>query len=126
MVSSEYVVIPCSVLGFGALFGGIGLQGLVLDFNEVFSVFGVVKLIPRLCLTGGIFFLFVYLGYGKANSYRRSTRGSDLMGDFLAKIWFIPPLSRDIFSGLVLDLRGKVKSEIEDGHLEHSFGGEGV
>lgn len=38
----------------------------------------------------------------------------------------MPPLSRDIFSREVLGLSGGVKEFIEDGYLEHSFGGDGI
>ncbi len=50
----------------------------------------------------------------------------ELLSDMFGKIWFIPSLRRDFFSGEVLGMRGDVKGLVEDGYLEFSFGGEGV
>lgn len=44
----------------------------------------------------------------------------------MAKMWFIPPLRSDLFSGRVLNLRGDVKGLIEDGYLEYSLGRDSV
>jgi len=41
-------------------------------------------------------------------------------------MWFIPLLSRDLFTPFSLRLSRGVKDYIEDGHMEHSFGREGV
>jgi len=38
----------------------------------------------------------------------------------------MPILSRDFFTGQVLDLRRDVKRLIEDGYLEYSLGRDGV
>lgn len=113
-------------MGVGALFGGFFLQIFVLDFNEVYEVLGGLKLIPRFCFVVGGVRLITYLMYKRALSYRGVLKGSELMGDVFAKMWFTPFLRSDLFSSIVLGARGNVKGFVEDGYLEHSFGSEKV
>ena len=60
-VSRSFVILPCSVLGFGALFGGILMQSFVLEFNLFFSLSGIVKIMPFLCFVSGLFLLFSFI-----------------------------------------------------------------
>jgi len=124
-----YLIIPCSVLGLGALFGGVVIQSVVLDFNVVFEVIGVLKLVPSLCVAVGALGLATYLFLLKLSLNQTkliiSPRCS-VIKDRMAKMWFLPMLRRDSFRGLVLDVRRDVKEIIEDGYLEYSLGRDGV
>lgn len=63
IVSNRFLSIPCRFLGVGALFGGILIQSVVLDFNIFFEVLGVLKIVPIGCLFSGILGLIIYLTY---------------------------------------------------------------
>lgn len=131
IISNEYVTIPCRILGFGAIFGGIFIQCVVISFNEFFTLFRVLKLIPILCVSFGIFSLGLYRYkqvWGQYQYFKYQSGGGlgEILLGFLSKMWFIPPLRRDVFSDKVLRSSGEVKEIIEDGYLEYSFGGDGV
>nr|AJC10832.1 NADH deshydrogenase subunit 5 [Macoma balthica]AJC10845.1 NADH deshydrogenase subunit 5 [Macoma balthica] len=131
MISNEYVTIPCSILGFGAMFGGMFMQCVVISFNEFFTLFSVLKLIPILCVSFGIFSLGLYSYkqvWGQYQYFKYQSGGGlgEMLLGFLSKMWFMPPLSSDVFSDKVLSSSGEVKEMIEDGYLEYSFGGDGV
>jgi len=67
IVSRFYVVIPCSLLGVGALFGGLFIQSVFLGFNVLFYVEGIFKLVPILCVMVGLSSLLVFIvfrGFG--------------------------------------------------------------
>lgn len=61
IVSNSYVYVPCFILGVGALFGGLAMQRIVLDFNLVFNLQGVLKLAPISCVGTGIGVGVVYI-----------------------------------------------------------------
>lgn len=61
IISNEYVVIPCRILGLGALFGGIIIQSTVISFNDFFVLPRILKLVPILCVSLGILFLVGYV-----------------------------------------------------------------
>lgn len=124
MVSNTYLTLPCCVLGLGALFGGIFMQSIILDFNTSFEVYGIFKVIPGLCVVGGIAGLVRYISIIK--SFTFGSRGRGLIIDSLSKMWFMPMLRRDLFRPSSLNTRIKVKEIIEDGYLEYRFGSDGV
>nr|YP_009642902.1 NADH dehydrogenase subunit 5 [Gari elongata]QCQ20466.1 NADH dehydrogenase subunit 5 [Gari elongata] len=132
MISSYYVVIPCSVLGVGALIGGMIMQSLSLGFNVNFYVDGVFKLIPILCVISGLSVLVGYILVGNMNFILgldldgSSLSVSERVSDMAAKMWFMPVLSSDLFSPMTLTLSRGVKDYIEDGHMEYSLGSEGA
>ena len=64
-----FVIIPCRVLGMGALLGGLIMQAFVLDFNEIFSIFGLMKLLPSVCLTGGVISFIILVLYKNSQLY---------------------------------------------------------
>lgn len=72
IISNIYLRLPCAVLGLGALFGGIIIQSIVLDFNVVFEVCGLLKLIPISCIISGIGLLLSYVAFLKARLYNGS------------------------------------------------------
>nr|YP_009642914.1 NADH dehydrogenase subunit 5 [Sanguinolaria ovalis]QCQ20478.1 NADH dehydrogenase subunit 5 [Sanguinolaria ovalis] len=133
MVSNYYVVIPCSILGVGALFGGITMQSFSLGFNVLFYAEGLYKLVPILCVVSGLSALAGFMMI-RSMSYDFTVLGKsegssgvvERVTDMLAKMWFMPLLSSDLFSGSSLSLSRGVKDYIEDGHLEYSLGSEGV
>nr|YP_006576414.1 NADH dehydrogenase subunit 5 [Semele scabra]AEV94308.1 NADH dehydrogenase subunit 5 [Semele scabra] len=125
MVSGAYVMFPCSVLGVGSLFGGLVMQYLVLEFNASFVLVGYVKMVPIVCVCLGIMGVLVYKVTGVLNTYTGLNLGSgEVFVDMLAKMWYMPQLSSDLFSGFVLEMSGNVKGVVEDGYLEYSFGSE--
>ena len=63
IVSDSYVWLPCFILGVGALFGGIIIQRLVLDFNIFFCLQGILKLAPIICVICGFSIGFIYIWY---------------------------------------------------------------
>nr|YP_006576390.1 NADH dehydrogenase subunit 5 [Hiatula diphos]AEV94284.1 NADH dehydrogenase subunit 5 [Hiatula diphos] len=133
MISSYYVIVPCSILGIGALFGGITMQSFSLGFNVMFYVQGLFKLVPILCVVSGLcalggFVMIRGLNYSLLNldDYEGSMGLAERAVDMLAKMWFMPFLSSDLFSSRSLSLSRGVKDYIEDGHLEYSLGSEGV
>lgn len=129
--STSYITFPCRILGVGALGGGYFMQTTVLDFNTVFRLYGNMKMIPFLCFITGVVTVIFYrlsllgISYNVVNAHFNS-KGLELYYDIAAKIWFIPPLRRDIFSTQVLSLSGDIKSVVEDGYLEYSFGRDSV
>ena len=130
-LSSKYARVPCRILGSGALFGGILMQSFVLEFNCFFSLFEIIKVVPLLCVCFGLFFFSIRVIWKLLNNFcvlnfNNKVRDYEFLNDILGKMWFMPLLSRDFFSGEVLDIRGDTKGLIEDGYLEFSFGGEGV
>lgn len=72
IVSNEYVVVPCRVLGLGALFGGMLIQSFVIRFNDCFVLPEVLKLIPILCVSFGLIFLLIYAYSQGASVYNIS------------------------------------------------------
>ena len=129
--SMRYITAPCTTLGVGALVGGLLIQRAVLDFNMVFRLFGVTKVIPFLCVIVGSVTMVCYYfnSFGinfKIIGIRLKDRSYEVYSDIASKIWFIPPLSSDLFSNEVLTLRGDMKSLVEDGYLEYSFGRDSV
>nr|QID02651.1 NADH dehydrogenase subunit 5 [Scrobicularia plana] len=131
MNSTSYITFPCSILGVGALGGGYFMQTTVLDFNTVFSLYGNMKMIPFLCFITGVVTVIFYslsllgMSYNVVNAHFNS-KGLELYYDMAAKMWFMPPLSSDMFSTQVLSLSGDMKSVVEDGYLEYSFGSDSV
>jgi len=131
MVANIYLSLPCRILGFGALFGGMLMQSMILDFNINFEVCGLLKIIPISCVVGGIGGLLSYVLFLKKSLYSGRPilvliRGYDIVKSRAAKMWFIPMLSRDSHTSNVLNLRKDVKGLVEDGYLEHSLGSDGV
>jgi len=107
------------------------MQIMVLDFNIVFNLYGIMKLTPSLCVLVGVLSVTCYCLKLFGRSYTieglaLNGRNYEMYSDMLAKIWFIPPLRSDFFSDKVLSLRGDIKSLVEDGYLEYSFGSDSV
>jgi len=69
MVSNSFLTVPCSILGLGALFGGMVMQSVVLDFNVAFEVYRVFKLVPRICVVRGVVGLLGYVTLLKLRVY---------------------------------------------------------
>lgn len=66
IVSNVYLSVPCCILGLGALFGGITMQSVVLDFNVVFEVHGILKLIPTFCVIRGVVGVIRYIKFSNS------------------------------------------------------------
>nr|YP_010447207.1 NADH dehydrogenase subunit 5 [Donax dysoni]UTM92215.1 NADH dehydrogenase subunit 5 [Donax dysoni] len=132
MISNSYVIIPCFVLGVGALFGGLIMQSMILSFNSIFILQGVVKLLPIMCVMVGLVLLVLMVFTTNALVYMDlsylSNKGLSygLIEFMVGKMWFLPLLSSDLFSNEVLFNSDKVKEVVEDGYLESYLGGEGV
>nr|YP_006576378.1 NADH dehydrogenase subunit 5 [Iridona iridescens]AEV94272.1 NADH dehydrogenase subunit 5 [Iridona iridescens] len=131
MVSGLFLSIPCTILGLGALFGGFFLQSIVLDFNTSFEVCGMMKLIPISCVVLGVMGLMLYISILKVGIFNLkvkeyNTNSLTVIEDSLAKMWFLPSVSSDLFSGGVLYWSSSVKEMIEDGYLEYSVGSDGI
>nr|YP_009431966.1 NADH dehydrogenase subunit 5 [Donax variegatus]ATA66415.1 NADH dehydrogenase subunit 5 [Donax variegatus] len=130
MKSNLYVLIPCFILGVGALFGGVVMQSLVLDFNMSFSLQGLVKVVPITCVTTGVVAILAYVSYSSESRYgvEAPTKGVSvgLSEFFISKMWFLPLLSSDLFIPKALSSSGLMKSDMEDGYIESLIGGEGV
>lgn len=126
IVSSNYVSLPCGVLGLGALFGGGIIQNLVLDLNFNFNIYRSLKIVPIFCVIFGIILLIIISL--KIGIYSYFSFGGNLswegLSTIMAKIWFIPVLRSDLYSREALELRLKLKRVVEDGYMERSFGGE--
>lgn len=69
IMSGRYVNIPCSILGLGALFGGVVMQSVIIRFNEVFILYGLLKLVPIVCVMLGICVLLSYLYWQVKSTY---------------------------------------------------------
>ena len=107
------------------------MQIIVLDFNIVFNLHGIMKLTPSLCVLVGVLRLTFYClnlfgGSYSIESLRLNEGNYEACSDILAKMWFMPPLRSDFFSDKVLGLSGDIKSLVEDGYLEYSFGSDSV
>nr|YP_009431953.1 NADH dehydrogenase subunit 5 [Donax trunculus]ATA66402.1 NADH dehydrogenase subunit 5 [Donax trunculus] len=130
MVSSSYVSVPCFILGVGALFGGLTLQSIVLDFNMSFSLQGMVKVIPIMCVMGGVAGLCSFLFMNYSSRYEGDSLNMEESGGpinhMLSKMWFLPLLSSDLHVPLALNSSGMMKYSVEDGYIESSIGGEGA
>lgn len=86
MVSRPYVYIPCSILGTGALFGGIFLQSIVAEFNITFGLGGILKIIPIMCVLGGVAMLRLFLIYGLLRNYAGEGHVKDSVAEFITNI----------------------------------------
>nr|YP_006576438.1 NADH dehydrogenase subunit 5 [Solecurtus divaricatus]AEV94332.1 NADH dehydrogenase subunit 5 [Solecurtus divaricatus] len=128
MSANYYVVFPCSVLGLGALFGGLVMQSSFLDFNVMFYLQGIGKVVPIMCVLLGVslMMMFVLVRFNSKFVGEGSTKLSlmSVFSDMAAKMWFLPLLSSDAFSSEVLGLSRDVKDLIEDGYMEHYLGSE--
>nr|AQZ26103.1 NADH dehydrogenase subunit 5 [Semelidae sp. STW-2017] len=128
MSANKYVVMPCSILGIGALFGGFFMQLYILDFSNIFSLYNILKLVPFLCVVCGVSFLSCFYFIMSSQNYKRifnlNSFWSEMLNDMMSKMWFMPPLSSDMFSSQVMSLSGDIKSLVEDGYMEYTFGGD--
>ena len=123
IVSNEYIIIPSSILGLGALFGGVFLQATVLELNSVFLMVDLLKVVPILCVFFGLMRVFLSVAFVENLMFSMvDLKRKEILRDYLAKIWFLRFLSSDFHSGLFLNLRGTIKEKFEDGYLEFSFG----
>lgn len=114
----------------GALFGGLVIQCLVLNFNISFCLQGVVKVVPIMCVIRGLlgFTLFmVFNNQSQFNVNHLDNKEEVNSREFIiSKIWFLPFLRRDLYSYKVLEGGGLIKRRVEDGYIESFIGGEGI
>lgn len=89
IVSNSYINFPCLVLGLGALFGGVVIESLILDFNINFNIYNILKIIPIGCVVVGIIILIIIRNNINTTYYSISRSGSfnkEILTDILAKI----------------------------------------
>ena len=90
IISNSFLSIPCSLLGVGAVVGGMRMQCLILEFNTSFEVLGMIKLVPFGCVVIGITGLVIYITSLNLIIFRSSnlfnTTGMVALKDSLAKI----------------------------------------
>nr|YP_006576402.1 NADH dehydrogenase subunit 5 [Nuttallia olivacea]AEV94296.1 NADH dehydrogenase subunit 5 [Nuttallia olivacea] len=128
-----YTSVACSVLGLGALFGGVIMQSVILSFSDECSVDTQLKLMPFVCFMLGLLAMMYIITSSleelfSVNKFSELSKDSSTQAyyDSWATLWFLPYLSAGLYINSVMSSSASLKSDVEDGYMENSFGSEGI
>nr|YP_010579436.1 NADH dehydrogenase subunit 5 [Lepidurus couesii]UNY33518.1 NADH dehydrogenase subunit 5 [Lepidurus couesii] len=105
---------PMFFLGVGGITGGTVFSWLLFPYPLLVSLPTHVKLTALLCGVVGGFLSILFFGSGTADSYLLKYNYKN----FIAMMWFLPLLSGQLSSRVLLPVGGLVSASLDQGWLE--------